>query len=184
MEMAMTNDVLRIGVTGHIRLTRGSVRPIYRELRALLAELSRRGPVHGITCLADGADSLFARAVRDSRASFQVILPGPPSRRRALRRLLEAASAVEHVDPGPRPELRYATASERVLQECDVLVAVWDGRQEGTHGGTAYTVARARQLGKEVRVVWPRRAKRRGYVGGGSMSHSSRTPAMAARTSG
>ncbi|MFI5933648.1 hypothetical protein [Actinoplanes sp. NPDC051494] len=177
----MTDDVVRIGVTGHIRLTRGSARHIYREVREVLL---RHGAVHGVTCLADGADSIFARAVRDVAGTIEVVLPGPPGRGRRTRRLLRAATHVTHIGYDPVPENTYAAASDHVLRACDVLVAVWDGDDDGVYGGTAHTVARARAMGRPVLVVWPRKARRRPQVGGGSMSHSSRVPAMAARTSG
>jgi len=181
----MGNDVVRIGVTGHIRLTRGSLRPIYRALvQVLRAQLRLHGAVHGVTCFAEGTDRLFARAVSDLAGTFEVVLPGPPDNGRQTRRLLQRARRVTHVTPHQTPEFRYAAASEQMLQSCDLLVAVWDGAQNGTHGGTAHTVARARELGKPVQVVWPRKAKRRRQVGGGSMSDSSRIPAAAARTSG
>jgi hypothetical protein len=181
----MRDGTVRIGVTGHISLTRGSMRPIYRALtRVLRDHLRRHGAVHGVTCLAQGADRLFAQAVRDLAGTFEVVLPGPPDRGRQTRRLLQQARRITRVGPDPRSEIRYAAASEQMLQSCDLLVAVWDGAADGTYGGTAHTVARARELGKPVQVVWPPRAKRlRGYVGGGSMSDSSRTPATAARTS-
>jgi hypothetical protein len=185
METAMDNDVVRVGVTGHIRLTRGSARPIYRALKALLrGQLLLHDQVHGVTCLADGADRLFARAIRDVAGTFDVVLPGPPDETRQTRRLLRQARRVTQMPADPRPEIRYAAASEMMLRNCDLLVAVWDGHEDGTYGGTAYTVARAREQGTPVRVVWPEKARRlRGYVGGGSMSHSSLSPVVAVRTS-
>jgi hypothetical protein len=184
MEAAMDDDVMRIGVTGHIRLTRGSVRPIYQAIRAVLrAQLLLHAQVHGVTCLADGADRLFARAVRSLAGTFEVVLPGPADGRRRTRRLLRQARRVTQVS-GATPEIRYAAAGEMMLRRCELLVAVWDGAEDGAYGGTAHTVGRARELGRAVQVVWPAEAQRLPrYVGGGSMSRSSRWPAVAARTS-
>lgn len=177
----MTNDVVRIGVTGHIRLTRGSLRPISVAIRKVLrAQRSRHGAVHGVTCLAEGADRLFAREVRGMSGTFELVLPGPPDGRRQTRRLLRQAQQIRQVPPDPRPEVRYANASEMMLRSCDLLIAVWDGSEDGTYGGTAHTVSLARHLGRPVHVVWPEKARRRtSQVGGGSMSHSSRSPAAA-----
>jgi hypothetical protein len=185
METAMNDDVVRIGVTGHIRLTRGSARPIYRAIRAVLRhQLLFHDRVHGITCLADGADRLFARAIRDLAGTFEVVLPEPPADDRRTRRLLRQARQITRVPADARPEARYAAAGELLLRRCDLLVAVWDGGEDGIHGGTAHTVARARELGRPVQVVWPDKAKRLSrYVGGGSISHSSLSPAVAIRTS-
>ncbi|MFG1993437.1 hypothetical protein ACGFJ7_25990 [Actinoplanes sp. NPDC048988] len=158
----MGERALRVGVTGHIRLSRESSRPIYLALRSYLAgQLRVHDHLYGITCLADGADSLFARAVSDLDGTLEVILPGPPGNRRRTRRLLRRAHRVSQVGPGP-VEARYAEASERVLHGCEVLVAVWDGTDAGGQGGTAHTVARARELGKQVEVIWPAQARRLG----------------------
>lgn len=170
--------MVRIGVTGHIHLTAASRKPIYRALREVLARYDR---VHGVTCLAAGADRLFAQAVHECAGTFEVVLTG--GLRAGGDRLLRRASAVWRVPADVAPGDRYAAASERVLDRSDVLVAVWDGDPGGVHGGTAQTVARARERGLPVEVVWPDGAER-AYVGGGSMSHSSRAPFAAARTSG
>ncbi|XVV14840.1 hypothetical protein ACQP2X_11060 [Actinoplanes sp. CA-131856] len=163
----MGDNVLRVGVTGHIRLTRESSRPIYLALRRYLRDQLRvYDNVHGVTCLADGADSLFARAVRDLGGTLEVILPGPPGNRRRTRRLLRRADRVSRVGTGPAPEARYAEASERMLAGCEVVVAVWDGTEAGGRGGTAHTVARARELGKRVDVIWPPGARRLGPLRG------------------
>ncbi|GGK72187.1 hypothetical protein [Mangrovihabitans endophyticus] len=181
----MSKRVVRVGVTGHVRLTRGSARPIYRALVDVLRAQQQHGVLHGVTCLADGADKLFARAVRDLAGTFDVVLPEPPGGARDIRRLLRRARWVLRMPAHPRPEARYAAASAEMLRQCDLLIAVWDGNPDGIHGGTAHTVARAREMGVPVRVIWPPKAKRRGHqVGGGSASHSILVPAVAASTSG
>lgn len=181
----MDDDVFWIGVTGHIRLTPGSIRPIYRAIGSVLrAQLVLHGELHGVTCLADGADRLFARAILSLAGTFEVVLPGPPDGRRRTRRLLRQARRITRVPPCPTPEIGYAAAGELMLRRCDLLVAVWDGTEDGAHGGTAHTVGRAHELGRPVEVVWPDEARRLPrYVGGGSISHSSLRPAVAVCTS-
>ncbi|GIE84233.1 hypothetical protein [Actinoplanes regularis] len=149
--------MVRIGVTGHVRLQPSAHRVIARDLRRLL----RGYPgVHGVTCLAEGADRLFAEAVMACRGSFEAVLPVPeisaaPEEDRSLRSLLRFASDVTKITvPGP-PEASYTAASHEMVLRSDVLVAVWDGSDEGLRGGTAETVEFARQQGREVRVVWP-----------------------------
>lgn len=176
--------VLCVGVTGHIRLTAQSRRLIFEDLVSRLRRHQAGHRVlHGVTCLADGADRLFARAIRACAGTFDVILPEQPDSRRETGRLLRQARTVTTVPADPTPAVRYAAASEQVVRNCDVLIAVWDGTPDGEHGGTAHTVAQARRLGVPVEIVWPAGAQRR-QVGGGSMSHSRRPPATADRTSG
>ncbi|WP_436527101.1 hypothetical protein [Actinoplanes sp. HUAS TT8] len=149
--------MVRIGVTGHVRLQPSAHRLITRELRRLLRGYSG---IHGVTCLAEGADRIFAEVVRDSRGTFEAVLPVPeisaaPEEDRDLRELLKYATDVTKITvPGP-PEASYEAASREVVLRSDVLVAIWDGGEEGLRGGTAATVAFAREQGRPVEVVWP-----------------------------
>ncbi|GAB3154299.1 hypothetical protein GCM10027290_48540 [Micromonospora sonneratiae] len=157
----------RIGVTGHVILASGTAELIYACLARHLKPYAPAG-LHGITCLADGADQLFARAVLALHGTFEVIIPATDYRQRAVEQdnraafdeLLAQASAVSYM---PYPESgreAYMAASEELLSRCDLLVAVWDGQPSTVLGDTADVVraARARQL--PVTVLWPSGARR------------------------
>jgi hypothetical protein len=155
--MFRVGDVVRIGVTGHIHLTESSRRLIYE---ALLRELRPYAGMRGVTCLAEGADRLFAQAVRECAGTYEVVLPGTDDPGTELLRLLGEAAAVSQLPALPQPAESYAAASEEMLRRSDRLVAVWDGDGRGGPGGTADTVARARARGVPVTVVWPDGAER------------------------
>ena len=53
-----------------------------------------------------------------------------------------------------------AWASVRMLDDADVLFAVWDGQPARGYGGTADVVAEARRRKVPVRVIWPDGAQR------------------------
>lgn len=156
---------MRVGVTGHIRLTAPSVPLIYV---ALVQALRRFPSVHGVTCLGMGSDELFARAVRAIRGTYEVVLPARDyvshyareGGGRRVRRLLDRASRVSYAPFEKSGEKAYAEASRELLRRCDHLVAVWDGRPGGGPGGTAETVALARRLDIPVTVIWPAGATR------------------------
>lgn len=155
---------MRIGVTGHIGLDPGSRGPIYRALCRHLRSI--REPVHGVSCLADGADRLFVNAVLVVRGTFEVVLPvsevKTAGRDPELSELLDLASEITRVEVPGEPEAAYEAANLEMLRRCDVLVAVWDGDRRGGRGGTADTVALARSLDRAVQVVWPAGSQRRG----------------------
>ncbi|MFI1989236.1 hypothetical protein [Actinoplanes sp. NPDC020271] len=154
--------MIRIGVTGHIGLEPSSHRLIHAAIKA---ELRRHRRVHGVTCLADGADRIFVRAIRACRGTFEAVLPVPeisaaPEEDPVLRELIKRATDVTRITvPGP-PELSYEAASREVVDRCDLLLAVWDGSTAGTRGGTAETVAFAEACGKRVQRIWPDGARR------------------------
>jgi hypothetical protein len=155
--MFRVGDVVRIGVTGHIRLTESSRRLIFD---ALVQELRQYTGMRGVTCLAEGADRLFAEAVRQCSGTYEVVLPGANDEGTDLLRLLAEAAAVSQLPALAQPAESYAAASEEMLRRSDRLVAVWDGDERGAPGGTADTVARARARGVPVTVVWPDGAAR------------------------
>ncbi|NUP64306.1 MAG: hypothetical protein HOW71_19265 [Nonomuraea sp.] len=52
------------------------------------------------------------------------------------------------------------TASARMLDDAEVLFAIWDGQPARGYGGTADVVAEARRREVPVRVIWPDEARR------------------------
>src|SRR5262249_38374362 len=83
---AMTNDaphLLRVGITGHVYLTRRSERLVYDGLVEVLRVYAGCA-LRGVTCLAEGADQLFARAVVAAGGTYEVILPARDYRRRCI----------------------------------------------------------------------------------------------------
>ena len=162
--------MIRIGITGHIHLTAASADLIYQ---AIVAELRGYddGCVRGVTCLADGADQIFARAVLASRGSYEVILPARDYRDKQIRpearpdfdELVRCAAEVSYTRHAHSGDDAFLDASMEMLRRSDRLLAVWDGRA-GRSGGTADVVTRARAMRLPVTVIWPAGAARRGQT--------------------
>jgi len=158
---------VRIGVTGHVMLADGTEALVYRALTEALRP--HAADLHGVTCLANGADQLFARAVHALHGTFEVVLPAAdyrravigPRERRAFDRLLRRAAAVSYMPFDTSGPDAYLAASEEMLRRVDRLFAVWDGEPSETAGSTADVVRRAARLGVPVTVYWPDGAQRR-----------------------
>lgn len=152
----------RIGVTGHLRLSSATTTMVYR---ALCDELRAHPPetLHGVTCLAAGADQLFARAVLAAGGTFEAILPAPdyrdavvePANRPDFDDLVARAERVTCLPFERSGPAAYLAASEELLRRSDLLFAVWDGTTAGRLGETAQVVAIAREQDIPVRVLWP-----------------------------
>jgi hypothetical protein len=104
-----------------------------------------------------GVDAWAARAALDLGVPFMLILPVEVHEfaadwlledRRTLEALVEAAGQVRVV--GGDPRAAYRERNRLLASSGDLLVAVWTG-QAG--GGTAETIAFARQLGTHVREI-------------------------------
>lgn len=121
----------------------------------------------GVTCLARGADSVFAEVLIELGGRLEVIVPSsdyrqaqvPPDHAPQFDLLMDRAESVK-VMPSPTagPEA-YVAANNAMLDEVDLLLAVWDG-DEGAEGGTGHVVneAIARQI--PVTVIWPQGSQR------------------------
>jgi argininosuccinate synthase len=158
---------MRVGITGHSNLTPDSVPLVAAELRKVLSEFGER--LVGLSCLARGADQVFARVVLELGGELHVVLPAAdyrerkvkPDNREEFEALIRQAVDV-HVLPFETSNRdAYAAANEALLADVDTLVAVWDGAPPDGKGGTGDTVEVARERGIPVTVVWPDGAARR-----------------------
>lgn len=154
-----------LGITGHRGLPRETVRLVDAALRV---EIGRLPEITGVSCLADGAGSLFARAVLDNGGTLVVIVPAaryreglPAEHHSEYDSLLARASRVvrlDHEESGPQSHMDTSVA---VIGMLDRLVAVWDGRAARGFGGTADVVQAALERGVPVDIVWPDGAHRK-----------------------
>ncbi|XRQ04239.1 hypothetical protein ACN3XK_47825 [Actinomadura welshii] len=159
---------MRIAITGHRDLDGATQAMVDAAIRRrLLAQGT--GDIVGISCLAAGADQIFARAVLELGGRLEVVIPATgyaaalSARARGAFEELRAHAfrirALPHLVPGPGP---YRDAGLVMLDRVDHLIAVWDGGPARGCGGTAEIVEHARKCGISVHVIWPEGARRIG----------------------
>jgi hypothetical protein len=160
--------VTRIAITGHRGLSEQVSALIGKAVRSALSRFDPAGLV-GISCLADGADQIFAQAVLDHGGALEVIVPAsayrdalPEEARLTYDELLHRATTVRLLDHQESTSSAHMDASENMLQNADHLFAVWDGKPARGFGGTADVVDHARSIGIPVTVFWPDGAVRDG----------------------
>jgi hypothetical protein len=154
-----------IGVTGHRRL---APEPwLTDEIRSAVQRIGQMAPpplvLTVLSPLAEGADRLVAQEVLNvPGSSLEVILPMDKDdyvqdfttgeSRQEFEQLLSKAAGVRRVSlKGSRPEV-YEMVGRYVVEQCDVLIALWDGIPLAGEGGTAATVDYARKTG--CPLVW------------------------------
>jgi hypothetical protein len=157
---------MRLAITGHRGLPEGTATLIDAALRAEIASRATRDLV-GLSCLADGADSLFARAVLDHGGMLKVIVPAlkyrdslPAHHHPTYDALLANASEVTRLDHAESDSEAHMDASLVMISQADEVLAVWDGQPARGFGGTAEVVHAARGRGVPVTVIWPTDAQR------------------------
>lgn len=166
---------VRVGVTGHLDLTDATARAVAAELRHHLSGLRgaapRPGaPAHlvGVSCLARGADAVFAQVLVELGGALEVVLPSADYREAQVDPeyaplfddLLGRAATVRTMPAARAGQAAYVAANDAMLAAIDRLVAVWDGEPAVRDGGTASVVTRARAQGIPVTVIWPPGARR------------------------
>jgi len=155
----------RIAISGHRGLSSPTAQLVDKAIRAALAEHSP--DVTGISCLADGADQIFARAVTDLGGTLEAVIPAaeyreklPEDSQPGYDDLFARAAAVHRLPFTESTPESHMAASKLMVDEADELYAVWDGKPARSYGGTADVVAYARERGTPVRVIWPDGAQR------------------------
>jgi hypothetical protein len=156
----------RIAISGHRALPSETERLVRDALTSAL-ERFPAPTVVGVSCLADGADALFAEAVLDRGGRLAVVVPAveyrdalPAKHHATYDRLLAAAEEVHRLDFQASTSESHMAASERMLDLSEELFAVWDGLPARGFGGTADVVGEARRRGMPVTVIWPPGARR------------------------
>ena len=155
----------RIAISGH-RSPPGLTADLVEQ--ATRAALAGHVPdVTGLSCLADGADQIFARAVIDLGGKLEVIIPAseyraglPEQAHPEYDRLLAQAAAVHRMPFTESTSESHMEASKAMIDQANELYAMWDSQPARAYGGTADVVAYAREHGTPVRVIWPHGAER------------------------
>ncbi|MEV5840298.1 hypothetical protein [Nocardia sp. NPDC052112] len=149
-----------------MNITEATVPLVYEAISKILGSDTVSDLV-GISCIAHGADSVFAKAVLDAGGALEVVLPSRNYRERKVKpdhaelfdKLLSSASKVHVMDFDDAGREAYEAANEVMLSSCSRLVAVWDG-DASQRGGTGTVVELARERGVPVEIVWPDGAAR------------------------
>lgn len=154
---------MRIAITGHRGLSPQVESMIRRAIDAELARtLAGSTELTGLSCLADGADQIFAAAVLQRGGTLEVIVPadeyrdGLPDEAKPLYdHLFSHASVVHKCDHRESTSEAHMDASMLMVNKADILFAVWDGKPARSFGGTADVVAYAESKGVPIHVIWP-----------------------------
>lgn len=151
-----------VGVTGHRPDKIGGywyIAPLRVAVRdAIVAELARLGPERALTGMALGVDQDFAAACVELKIPFVAVIPfvgqdkrWPPGDRDRYDRLCAAAERVHVTSEGGYAPWKMQARNRWLVDNCDVLLAVWDG----SSGGTANCVRYAQKVGREIKRIDP-----------------------------
>lgn len=162
-----TNDPFVLGGVGHRALPldvdalEDSIRGVFTRL---IEELGNDpANLRLIVSVAEGADRLLIDVAHELAIPYACVLPCTPgcfaedfstvASIETYERHLAQAQAVVFPRIQPAPGLDgYLWVSRYLLEHADLMVAVWNGENGNGPGGTADTVALARQ--RQIPVLW------------------------------
>ena len=173
---------VQLGVCGHRHLpgadpdaiaaaATGLLQALGREAALLhAADQAQTSPLYSaapprlrcICGLAEGADSILAEAALDEGWELVAVLPFAPDEFAAdfagaalgrYRALLARATEVCALDGDRDTDTAYVSVGEIVVEQSDVLLAVWDGKPARGPGGTEDVVRLCRERRLPVAVV-------------------------------
>jgi len=160
----MGERMLRIGVTGHRSLTElDKINAGIKKALDRIARLFRDRSFTVVSSLAEGADRLVVhQALRNYPDSLlEVILPLPATEyqehfssresKKEFQSLLNLAINIDELPEAPLQDA-YLAAGRKILERCDVLIAIWDGKEARGRGGTGDIVVRARD--QHLPILW------------------------------
>ena len=156
--------MINIGVTGHRKIAASD--ELRQGIVSVLTRIRKLYPqekINLISALAEGADCLVAEVVLQASDS-QLIVPLPfpvekylhefsSEKSRALfLNLFSRASQIIEFPAAASKEDAYMAVGAYVVDYCDFLIALWDGKKARGVGGTGMVVELARQ--KKRPLAW------------------------------
>jgi hypothetical protein len=157
---------MRIGMSGHQDIPEEAIAFVRRSITGILSKFG--DDLVGVSSVAAGADQLFASLILEHGGRLHIIIPSEgyettfsaPHDLGQFRSLLKRADTVEKLTYAEPSEDAFLAAGRRVVDNSDLLLAVWDGQPAKGKGGTADIVKYARDRGCKVEVIWPPGMKR------------------------
>ena len=154
-----------VGITGHRDLRFDDIPRLEEEVRKIFLNLKHNypdTPLITLSPLAEGADRLVARIGLEQGAQLYVPLPLPraeyekdfntPESGSEFNQLIEQSAECfelplligntpENIrEYGPERNLQYTQVGAFIVRHSHVLIALWDGTDNGLEGGTAQIV--------------------------------------------
>jgi len=150
-----------IAGTGHRPEKLGGYSPhtTLRVLQFATSYLQEARPSVVISGMAQGWDMALAQAAINLSIPFWAYVPfqgqedvWPSATKLYYRVLLTKAAKVEICSPGGYRPISMQIRNQRMVDDCDLLAALWDG----SNGGTSNAIAYATFAGKPFINLWSR----------------------------
>jgi hypothetical protein len=165
------NNCIKIGATGHRKIsqTKDLIESIHKTLQTILDNFPAER-LSLISPLAEGADQIIAEIGSEySEVSLIVPLPLPKEEylkdfetRKGIQRferLMNTAATIFNLPQAATHLTAYEQLGNYLVENCDLIVAIWNGEPELGKGGTGEVIQKALDNGKNVYWIYANNEK-------------------------
>jgi len=125
-------------------------RKIYQELDKIVTQIN---PTRIISGMALGVDMIFANLAINKKIPFTAAIPfigqeskWPEQSQKTYNKILSLACEKKIVSPGGYSSAKMQIRNKWMVDNCDILIAVWDGTEGGTYNCLNYAVDRDKDI--------------------------------------
>jgi len=159
-------EAVRIAVTGHRFID--TKYELTASIQKVIAQIIQDHPspqYYLLSALAEGSDQLVAR-ISQKYPGITLIVPLPlpeemylldfetEEGRKRFHQLLKLADQVLTLTESRDHDSAYDDLGSYLIDQCRVLIAIWNGEYSGKRGGTGEVVKKALQAGKLVYWIY------------------------------
>jgi len=156
----MTHKIYRVGVIGHRKLS-GEEEYSYVHLccHKILAGIKNKYPeVIAISAISEGADSIFAKSALSLDIKLESIIPYSKFKLdfqtdvnyETYRAIREKSKYETKINFSKKSNLAYKKSMEWLVFKSNTIIAIWDGVEAGSTGGTWESVLLCKKLKKPM----------------------------------
>jgi hypothetical protein len=157
--MAKYRKIFRVGACGHQQRDDADWIWVKQRLQKLLLAFGR--PIEGISCLAGGADQIFARTLIELGIKHVAVVPmvsyeayfSPSTNCEYLS--LRKKSKIVELRQKTSPMSAFLAAGKYVVDFSDAMIACWDEESARDIGGTADIVTYCLAVGRPLYILNP-----------------------------
>jgi hypothetical protein len=152
---------MKVGITGHQDL--GSDLTISWVRYALNEMVKKYNVTEGFTCLASGADQIYAEILRKGRIPYNAVIPSKDYEKtftvnnhyENYKTLIADANKIIQLEFPEPNEVAFFEAGKEVVNMSSLIFAVWNGQKSKGLGGTGDIVKYALDNNKKVVHINP-----------------------------
>jgi hypothetical protein len=159
----MENAFFCIGIIGH-RYLGGNDVDIFVQTccHKILSDFKWNYPnLKAVSALSQGADSIFAQSAISLNIELDAVIPFDEFQSdffdetayETYRKLRNIASLETKVNFVKRSNLAYKKSMDWVVFKSNFIIVVWDGKKEGSTGGTWEAIKLCEKLHKKVVII-------------------------------